>query len=826
MKVPLSWLRSYVPVALPPRELAERLTMSGSLVERVENTGETLREIVVARVVRLERHPNAEKLWLATLELGDREQTVVTGAQNLSVGALVPFIGVGKRLPGSDAPLEGKMLRGVRSEGMVCSGAELGLSEDHSGILILDEMLADRGGPNAVGASLADLLGETVLDIEITPNRPDCLSVYGIAREVAAITGAQLAPLASELREGQVAVDTLASVRIEAPDLCRRLTARAIEGVTIGPSPAWLVERLLAARVRSINNVVDVTNYVMLELGQPLHAYDLDKLAGHALTARRALDGERIATLDGAQRHLSAEMLVIADANGAVGVAGVMGGGDSEVSASTTRILLEAATFNARSIRRTSIALGLRSEASGRFEKGLPTALAPIALVRAAQLIADLAGGTVAAGMLDAGEPQAEAQQLDFDPSEVRRLLGVEWPLERITGNLGALGFLSTPLHGDVLTVTVPWWRQDIDGTADLVEEVARVTGFDAIPETLLSGSVPQRPTSVHERWYAPTRQLLLGCGFSEGSSPGLATLQGLEWLRPEGSGPGWLAEIVPNPEPLRAAGTTFEPVRVVNPLSPEREILRPTLLPGLLDALRDNLRNGEDRAAFFEIDFCAFARPGQLPVQRRTLAIAMAGLRQQRQWSTPDVPTDFYDLKGVVEQVLIGLGATAARIVAGQHALLHPGRAALLMADGAAIGFMGELYPSVAQRWDLGTARAYVAEFDFEALAALASDARLFVDYPRVPIARRDLAVVVDEAMPAETVLSVIREAGKDLVARITLFDVYRGEQLPPGTKSLACALELQAGDRTLSEAEIEKAVGRIGRALQHRAGAAIRGV
>ena len=824
MRVPLSWLSDYVPITLPPRELAERLTMSGSLVERIEQTAEQLAAIVVARVERLERHPDSDHLWLATLDLGGRSQRVVTGAPNLFEGAIVPFIVVGQRLPGQEKPLEARKLRGITSEGMVCSAQELGLGEDHSGIMILNEIVEARGIEDPVGMSLGEIFGETVLELEITPNRPDCLAIYGVAREVAAVTGVALRPVPETLREATPPAAGLASARIEAPDLCARCTARVITGVTIGPSPAWLAERLQAAGMRPINNVVDVTNYVMLELGQPLHAYDLDLLAGAEIVVRRARDGERLTTLDGVERMLNPDMLVIADANGPVGVAGVMGGGNTEVHAGTTRILLEAATFNPRSIRRTSLALGLRSEASSRFEKGLPTPLAALGSNRAAALIAELGGGTVAEGLIDAGTAVPEPRRIRFPIAEVARLLGMDLPVERIVANLQALGFSCEPEDADHLLITCPWWRQDIDGTADIVEEIARVTGFDAIPETLLRGSVPARPTSAHQRWYAPARRVLLACGLSEGSSPGLAAIRDLELLRPEGAGEDWLAEVVPHPEAVREANARFEPVRVVNPLTPEREILRPTLLPGLLAALRDNLRAGEDHAAFFEIDFCAFARPGTLPLERRTLALALAGDRVPRSWADPTEPFDFYDLKGSVEAFLSALGLRETRIMPGAHPLLHPGRAALLQLDGTVVGFLGEVHPILAERWDLAPRRAYIAEFDFEALAERAVATRQFVDFPRVPVAKRDLAVVVDDATPAETVLTVIREAGKKLLTRVTLFDVYRGDQIPPGTKSIALSVAFQSPERTLSDADAQSLRERIVSALADRFGAELR--
>ena len=824
MRVPLQWLKDYVDVSLSAAELGEKLTMSGALVERLENSASHLDDILVARVDELKRVAGSDHLWLVTLDLGDRRQTVVTGAQNLFPGAVVPYVGLGMRLPGTDQPLRPRKLAGVVSEGMVCSGRELGISADHEGILILDTLVEGDRAARAVGLPLSGLLGDWVFELEITPNRPDCLSMIGIAREVAAISGAALQLPTAVIEESQPPASQLASVRIEAEDLCRRFAGRVITGVKVGPSPAWLTERLGSAGIRSISNIVDITNFVMLEYGQPLHAYDLDALSGHTLIARRARPNEALTTLDGTERSLEEEMLVIADRDRAVGVAGVMGGLHSEIGEETTRILLEAANFQPRSVRRTSLALGLRTEASSRFEKGLPVALPPPAIDRAAALIVQVAGGALAQGMLDAGRMKAKPLVISFALREVSRLLGVEWTVEQVAGSLHALGFLCTPTAADVIDVTVPWWREDVAESADLVEEVARIVGFDHIPDTLLRGGVPPRAQSPGLHWYAKARTALLAGGLSEGSSPGLTSLRSLELLRPEGGADPWLGAIAPNPEAVRTADAEFRPLRVVNPLTPDREYLRPTLLAGLLEALRDNLRLGEERAAFFELDNCSFPRRGDLPFERRQLAIAMAGRRAPRSWASDDEPFDFFDLKGVVQELLLRMGIGHARIAAASHPLLHPGRSAAILIQEKALGFLGELHPSDAARWDLGLHRAYIAELDFDALAEAASEERRFADYPRLPFAKRDLAVVVDEGRAAEDVLRVIRAAGKNMVARVSLFDVYRGSQVPPGKKSLACALDLQSPDATLREEEVEKIMSRIRKALEHQVGASFR--
>ncbi|MGH2391697.1 MAG: phenylalanine--tRNA ligase subunit beta, partial [Chloroflexota bacterium] len=413
---------------------------------------------------------------------------------------------------------------------------------------------------------------------------------------------------------------------------------------------------------------------------------------------------------------------------------------------------------------------------------------------------------------------------ITFAVSEIGRQLGVDWSTEHTVESLASLGFTCAPKAPGILEVTVPWWREDLTESADLVEEVARSTGYDQIPDTLLRGGVPPRPQAPGLQWSWRTRTELPACGLSEGSSPGLTSLRSLELLRPEGTDDQWLAGVAPNPEAVRAASADFHLLRVVNPLTPEREYLRPTLLAGLLEALRDNLRGGEERVAFFELDNCSFPRPDDLPFERRQLAIAMAGSRAPLSWATAREGLDFFDLKGVVQDLLTRLGIGRARIAAASHPLLHPGRSASLLVHDQALGFLGELHPSIAARWDLGVHRAYIAEFDFDALAGQASEQRTFADYPRLPFAKRDLAVVVDEARPAEEVLRIIRAAGKTMVARVTLFDVYRGNQIPDGKKSLACALDLQSPDSTLREEEVEQIMGRVRKALQHQVGASFR--
>jgi len=774
MKVSLNWLRDYVDVALSPEELAARLTMTGTKVETVEYIGAELRDVLVGRIARLEPHPDPEvSLQLATVALGARgTQTVVTGATNIAVGDKVPFAGLGVTLP-NGLTLKPRKLRGVVSEGMVLSDDELGLGEDHAGIRILDPH-APEGRP------LSELLGDAIFDLEITSNRPDCLSVIGVAREVAAITGAELRLPGVQVVEGEESAEDLVRVRVETP-LCRRFTARALTGITIGPSPELMVARLRASGVRSINNVVDVTNYVMLEYGQPMHAYDGARVRGGALGVRLAREGETVRTLDGQARRLTPDMLIITDGDDApIGLAGVMGGEDSEVGPATTTLLLEAANFDPTSVRRTSTRLGLRSEASNRFEKGLPLYLAHVAADRAMALMAELTGGVVARGTVDVGDKGERRRTVMLPTTDPQRLLGMPVTLEQIVASLQPLGFEveqpspptllpaageggkgrdSHAMHinpagvddsagagqGSVL-VTVPPWREDVTEEADLVEEVARMVGYDRVPETLLRGSVPA-PGPDSPNAPAPAyglmrrlRPFLLACGLSEAMTYALTGDASLQRLRaPDAPEAGTLSEdeiaaLVPNTEAVTEAGATYGPIRLQNPLSPERAVLRPTLMAGLLDALSLNLRNGRDSVRLFELSRAYYPRvfeapdPARLPaLERRTLGIVLGGLREERLWDTAAVPLDFFDLKGVAEDIMAYCGVSSYTVEPGGHPVLHPGRAARLrLTDrrgrlSTELAVLGEVHPVVAARFDL-PGRALLLELDIDALAAVAT--------------------------------------------------------------------------------------------------------
>ena len=626
MKISLNWLRDYVDIALPLKDVAHRLTMSGTEVKATEIIGQAWDKIVVGEIVAVEPHPNADRLTIVTVDLSVEQSTVVCGAPNVRVGDKVPFARVGASLSdghtGELVKLKPARIRGIVSEGMACSEKELGISDSHEGLMILP--------PEApVGVPLSDYLGDAVLDLDVTPNRPDCLSVIGVAREMAALTRRKVKLSVPEYKEEGPDIEKLVSVEIAAPDLCSRYCASLIEDVKLAPSPPWMQQRLIACGMRPINNVVDVTNYVMLEYGQPLHAFDFRQIGGGKIVVRRPAEGEKMTTLDGVDRDLTPDMLVIADNKIPVAIAGVMGGADSEVIDITTSVLLESANFNPPSIRRTSTRLKLRSEASLRFERGISPDLTVPALTRATQLILDLAGGKAARGIVDVYPGKKDARVIVLTAYEVKRLLGIEMKTEQMVDILTSLGF-ECSTSNSTMEVTVPYWRLDIDSTVDLIEELARTVGYDFIPTTMLSGRLPglyrDATVEVRER----LRDLVVGCGFQEVISYSLV-----------------------NRERLAGVAPAEDAVRVANPLSMEQEHLRTSLRLGLLTHLRSNQKHEEDGIRLFEIGKVYFPREKDLPEEREMLAAVLSGSRTPVSWHDGKAMLDFFDAKGVVDALL-----------------------------------------------------------------------------------------------------------------------------------------------------------------------------
>lgn len=830
MRVSLKWLRDYVdpPQAdLPPAEIARRLTMAGVEVVAVEEVGATWQNIYVGQVARLSPHPNADRLQLVDVEYGQpATKTVVTGARNLKEGDKVPFAVVGARLidghsdERKEIVLKPAKLRGIVSEGMVCSELELGLSDEHLGIMILD--------PEAVvGRPLVEELGDAILDIEVTPNQGYCLSMLGVAHEVAALTGEVVHEPAIEYIPAGPPAEELVGVEIVAPDLCPRYSALVIRGVKVGPSPRWLRERLESAGQRPINNVVDVTNYVMLETNQPLHAFDYDKVRGHRIVVRRAGGGERFTTLDGVERTLGSDMLVIADGEGAVAVAGVMGGAESEVSVDTTSVLLESANFDPISIRKTSRSLRLPSEAARRFERGIPGEGTIYAGRRAADLMRRLAGGEVAPGVADAYPRPTERRKVRLTSPEVERILGMRFTSEEIERVLRSLGY-EVERQGDDLVAVVPPWRVDVSLPADLVEDVIRIVGYDALPSTMPDGPLPETETSETWKRDAEIRRTMTGAGYVETIHYTLTNQAKLLRLQV-----GDLASLDPLSRAAaeRVLPLDVEPLPILNPLSAELEVMRTTAIGSLLDSLVANLRHQDRDVCLFELGRIYLRREGDLPEERPVLTAVSGAYRSGRAWGSRE-EVDFFDVKGVAEALLdrLHVGEGVYRPI--RHTLLHPARAAAIALgsvgpDGQpdlerVVGVVGEVSDEVRRAFDLDQ-RAFLLALDLSRVVALAAGPR-YEALPRYPAVVQDVALVLDEATPAESVERAIRQAGGALVRRVELFDVYQGDPIPAGKRSLAYHVVYQAPDRTLRDEEAAAVHARIERALAIGLGAQLR--
>jgi phenylalanyl-tRNA synthetase beta chain len=833
MKVPLSWLRDYVDLAVPVAELVERLTLAGLEVAGVRLLGVPVPEglpvkaedagpvwdrdrIVIARVLRVERHPNADRLTLATVEYGAAEpKTVVTGAPNIKVGdqgQKVILALTGSKLFDGHADekvireLKPSKIRGVPSDAMVCSAYELGLSDEHEGIILLEEEAP-------VGTPLVDYMGDVVLEIDVLPNMARCLAMIGVAREVAALTGQKLRlPPHRVAAEGEP-IEGQVRVAIEDPKLCARYAAALLRNVKIGPSPGWMQRRLSAAGMRPINNIVDVTNYVMLEWGQPLHAFDHDILRRRAggkapaIAVRPARAGEVLTTLDGQRRELTPDNLVIADTAGPVALAGVMGGQETEVSDGTTNILLESANFDPIGIRRTARAFNLPSEASARFSRGIHPETVRPAAERAADLMRQHAGATVCRGLVDEYPAPLPRQVIHLDLAEVRRLLGMDFPALEVLRILSALEFAVEDAGGEVLRVTVPPHRTDIQaGAADLIEDLIRIHGYTSLPATLMADELPDQMGNRSLQLEEHVRDILVSAGLQEVVTYSLTM--------PEHEAPLGLP--------------AAEYVRLQNPISSERVVMRHSVLAGVLEVTAANLRHTEE-VRVFEIGSVYLPRAGEkLPDEPRRLVLVLTGHRQPEFWAEAGAPRaalDFFDLKGVIAALAEDLHLPEVAYRKSGVPSLHPGRAAELVVGGRPAGSFGEVHPRAAEAYGLGGRVVLAGELDLEVILAAVPDRHRYVPVPRFPAALRDVAVIVDEAVPAERVEKEIRAAGSGLLRDVRLFDLYRGESIPAGTKSLAYALTYQAEDRTLTDKEVDKAHRKIEERLKTVLSARIRG-
>jgi phenylalanyl-tRNA synthetase beta chain len=801
MRISLDWLKAYVDVDLPAEDLAHRLTLAGLEVGAVERRGEGIEDVVVGQVLERGPHPNADRLSLCRVTDGAETYDIVCGATNMQPGDRVALARVGARLPGGVEIRKAK-IRGQTSLGMMCSSRELGLGDDHSGIMILPAKAP-------LGSRVIDVLGlpDAILEVEITPNRPDCLSVVGVAREVAALTGAPLRIPEPCVPEEGDPVGPQTSVEIRDPDLCPRYAARIVRGIRLGPSPLWMQRRLESAGVRAINNAVDVTNYVLLELGHPLHAFDLHRLAGERIVVQRAGAGEVFRTLDGQDRTLDGEALVICDGERAVALAGIMGGLNSEVYDDTVDVLLESAYFLPSNIRATSKRLGLRTEASYRFERGTDIEGLRRALDRAAELLVELAGGVVAKGVWDAYPKPRTPAVVPLRASKLSSVLGVAVSADEAARHLESLGIPVVDRDADGLRAEIPTHRVDLEREIDLIEEVARVRGYDSIPVSL--PRVPMTCDAPPPRWSLAerSRDALAALGLREA-----ITLSFVDPAEDERVG-------LPEGSPLRAK------VALANPLSRETAVLRTSLLPGLLRAVGLNARRQVRDARLFEVGRTFHPLEGQpLPQEALRAAAVLAGRRHPLGWWSGADAVDFYDAKGVVEAFLRRLGVEQARFEPAPHLpWLHPGRAARVLAGERELGWVGQVHPDRLDPYEIpGPAVAF--ELSVEDVGAVAEGTGHFRGLARFPSVERDLAIVVDRGVSAQAALDAVGAVASPLVRAAVLFDAFEGGRLPEGKVSLAIRVTFRADDRTLTEAEVEDVEALILRRLESQVGARLR--
>ena len=819
MKVPLSWLRGYVDIDIDVDELAHRLTMAGNEVDSVKRFRH-IENVVVGEVLNVAPHPNADRLRLVHVDDGEGVHEVVCGAPNVAKGQKIAYASIGAELfdayseePGKTRRLRRSKIRGVESSGMVCSEKELGIGENHDGILVLP-------GDSAIGTPIGDVIGDAVLDIELTPNRPDCLGVVGVARDVAALTGKTLRMPSLNYPTTGPDVDTLAKVTVADRDLSPRYVGAVIRRVNIGPSPPWLQERLNAIGERPINNVVDATNFVMFELGQPLHAFDYDKVTDHHVIVRRAVEGEVLTTLDGVDRNLDSESLLIADPGGGIGLAGIMGGENSEITETTVNIFLESANFNPQNNRRTAGLLGMRSEATLRFEKGLRAGLAEVGIKRCLRIIQEVAGGEIAPGLIDAWPGKGSEQEyVDLTNDHIVRVMGVEYPVQQIETTLKSLGFEIEQLPDggpDGWRVTIPYWRPDIAIPEDLVEELARIIGYDDLPATGVAGRIPRwEPGATHVFRHRVVDAL---------------TAYGMRQTFTYAAISDELEDKAPPPARRTSFDGVSEGVKLENPVSGHHATLRRSLRAPTLESAARNTRTWRGPVALFETGLVFESDPdpnAPLPRQSEQLTGVLTGPRGDTLWDRVDNDFDFYDAKGAIEQVLETLGVDAKFIPLEDTSYAQGKAAEVVTADrkGTPIGTVGIVDTAVWERFEAESPGAVMFELDMEALRVIVGDktrADSYTSYPRYPGSQRDLALVADSSVRVGDALQICQQ--NRLVRSASVFDVYEGGGVDEGQKSIGIRVIYQSDTRTLTSEQIARAEEQIVRRLEHELGVSLR--
>ena len=805
MLAPIKWLQQYTDITVLPEELDRRLTLTGSKVEGWEHQA-AFSGVVTGRIVQLERHPDADRLQVCQIDVGRETMQIVTGADNVFEGAVIPVA-----LPGAVVMAHGSedtiaikptKMRGVQSNGMLCSGQELGIDDSVYVGASVDGIMILREEP-ALGQDVRALLGldDVIIDFEITSNRPDCLSMIGLAREVAVTFGTPLRIPEITVRENPALgrVEDYVTIDVQDTELCPRYMARVIKNIKIAPSPRWMAERLQAAGIRPINNIVDITNYVMLEWGQPMHAFDLDKVRDHTIIVRKAQAGEAFATLDEKERQLSADMLVIADAQRPTGIAGVMGGAESEITETANTVLFECAVFHGTNIRRTARALAMRTESSYRFERSVDPIQTAIALERAAQLVVELGAGEVVPGVIDKCALALSPRTLDVSAATINALLGLELSGQDMADVLAQLG-MDTAVQGDALHIKVPSFRQDIGGMADVAEEVLRIYGYDKI-HSAVPASATMGSKGVYEQALDRTRQVLTAQGMHEALTHSFRNPAEMDAMG------------IPADDALRVM------VPISNPLSEDQSVMRTLLTPSLLNCLATNQRQRVQGVQLFEISRVYL--PQELPVReqpRENNRLALCGYGT----ALHNAQFDFYQLKSAIDAVL-GAFDLRVKLRAEGPSWLHPGRKATLWTGKTRLGWLGELHPDVAAAFDLN-GRIVAAELDFDVILSQTKRRHTVKPLPRFPYIERDMALLCDAAVRVGDLMDTIRQAGGVLLERVTMFDIYTGAQVPEGQKSVAFSLVFRAQDATLTDDVCKAAYDGILTQLTKRHGAALR--
>jgi len=799
MKLPLSWLSEYIKTDFTPKKFADEMTMSGSKVENYEYLGQDISNVVVGKIMSISKHPNADKLVVCDVNVGDKTVQIVTGAKNLKTEDLIPVALDGAILP-NDVTISAADMRGVKSDGMLCSFHELGLTQndvpyaDENGILVLNEDVP-------LGTDIRSVLGfdDYVFDFEITSNRPDCLSIIGLARESAATFRQTFKLRQPEVKGSGGDIYDFLSVDV-APgdiDLCPRYTARVVKNVNIGPSPAWLRHTLRACGVRPINNIVDITNYVMLEYGQPMHAFDYSCIDGKHITVRRAKIGEKISTLDGQNRILDQDMLLITDNVKPIGIAGVMGGQNSEITENTKTVVFESATFNGPSIRKTGKKLSLRTEASSRFEKGLDTENTLPAVERACELVEMLNAGDVVDGIIDVRSEEYVPRVLPLEKDKINRLLGTDIDFDQMAQILTSLEF---KVDGE--NVIVPSWRADVEGMADLAEEVARIYGYNNIPSTLLSGEATQGALTDRQMLVRDISYACRAAGFDEAITYSFIN-------------PAFYDRIeMPEDSPLRLS------TKILNPLGEEVSIMRTTTLPSMLETVARNYNRRNASVRLFELGkiYLPKVENGRvnadvLPDEKSILTFAAYG------------DMDFYSFKGAVCAALSSIcrGLNISFKAVSDNASYHPGRCAALSCGDIAVGILGEIHPKVLKNYGINMP-VLAAEISFDALFEMCGKAVVYTPLPKFPAVTRDIAIIIDEDVPVADIENIIRTSVGSILEKVELFDVYRGSQIEPGKKSVAYAISMRAANKTLTDTEADSAISSVLLNLESAFGASLR--